>query len=48
MFFKSDGSTMKILGIIAILAGILVIIFPAIIAYVIGIVLIIYGVLSLL
>jgi uncharacterized membrane protein HdeD (DUF308 family) len=49
MFFKSnDSSMMRMLGIIAIIAGILIIIFPAIIAYVIGIVLIIYGVLSLL
>lgn len=45
---KSSDSTLKILGVIAIIAGILVIAFPAIIAYVIGIVLIIYGVLTLL
>jgi uncharacterized membrane protein HdeD (DUF308 family) len=45
---KSDVSTLKVLGIIAIIAGILVIVFPAIIAYVIGLVLIIYGILTLL
>lgn len=45
---KSNDSTLKIVGIIAIIAGILVIAFPAIIAYIIGIVLIIYGILSLL
>lgn len=44
----TDDSTLKILGIIAIIAGILIIIFPDIVAYVIGLVLIIYGILSLL
>ena len=36
------------LGLIAIIAGILVIVFPPIVAYVIGLVLIAYGVLNFL
>jgi len=37
-----------IIGIIAIIAGILVIAYPPIVAYVIGLILIIYGVLNII
>lgn len=37
-----------VMGIIAIVAGIIILIWPAIIAWIIGIVLIIYGILMLL
>ena len=41
-------NNLKVIGLIAIIAGILVIVFPAILAYVIGALLIAYGVLNLL
>jgi len=41
-------NNLKIIGLIAILAGVLVIAFPAILAYVVGALLIAYGVLNLL
>ncbi|BBL63019.1 MAG: hypothetical protein ISP01_06920 [Methanobrevibacter arboriphilus] len=44
---KSNNTNLAI-GIIAIIAGILVIVFPNIVAYVIGLVLIAYGVLNFL
>lgn len=44
----NPDSNLKLIGLIAIIAGILVIVFPAIVAYVIGLVLIAYGVISLL
>lgn len=44
---KNDNNNL-ILGIIAIIAGILVIVFPNLVAYVIGLVLIAYGVLNFL
>ena len=44
---KSNNTNLDI-GIIAIIAGILVIVFPNIVAYVIGLVLIAYGVLNFL
>lgn len=44
----SINSDLKLLGIIAIIAGIVVIVKPEIVAYVIGLVLIAYGILSLL
>jgi len=44
---KNDNNNL-ILGIIAIIAGILVIVFPSLVAYVIGLVLIAYGVFNFL
>jgi len=43
-----DDNNNFIFGIIAILAGILVIVFPYLVAYVIGLVLIAYGVMNFL
>ena len=42
---KNDKNNL-ILGVISVIAGILVIVFPPIVAYVIGLVLIAYGVLK--
>ncbi|MBZ9571002.1 hypothetical protein KQY27_05555 [Methanobrevibacter sp. TMH8] len=44
----NSKNTNLALGIVAIIAGILVIVFPNIVAYVIGLVLIAYGVLNFL
>jgi len=38
----------SVIGIMAIIAGILILIFPAILAWIVGIFLIIYGILTLL
>lgn len=54
LFFIKEGLDMGILankmvmGIVAIVAGIIVLIWPAIIAWIIGILLIVYGVLKIL
>jgi uncharacterized membrane protein HdeD (DUF308 family) len=42
-----DNNNKLAFGLVAIIAGILVIVFPTIVAYVIGLVLIAYGVLNL-
>jgi uncharacterized membrane protein HdeD (DUF308 family) len=44
----NNNNTNLALGIVAIIAGILVIIFPSIVSYVIGLILIAYGVLNFL
>jgi len=44
---RSD-TTPQLMGIIAILIGILIIIYPALVAYIVGIVLIAYGILEVI
>ncbi|WP_414469360.1 hypothetical protein [Methanobacterium sp. ACI-7] len=43
-----NDSTPQLMGIIAILVGILIIIYPALVAYIIGIALIAYGILEVI